>query len=96
MLSKNQLEENWSEIKSGLRTLWGKISEDEIEEVKGNLTDVLILAEQRYSETKEEIRKKFDQLMDSFENETNKQHLKNQSSFERRPDVGSFQDDYRL
>lgn len=87
MLNQEQINGKWNEIKGGVRNLWGNITEDELDKVKGDIQSVSGIVQQKYSETKESIREKLDTLMDSFDNETDKSmNLKDGvSSFERNP-----------
>lgn len=85
MLNQQQFEGKWTEIKGGIRNLWGKITDDELEQFKGNITEVTGLVEEKYGETKEEIRQKLDRLMESFDNETDKNISPDVSSYERSP-----------
>lgn len=72
MLNQEQIKGKWTEIKGGVRNLWGQITDDELEQTKGNLSAIAGIIEQRYGETKEVVKEKLDTLMDSFDNETDK------------------------
>jgi uncharacterized protein YjbJ (UPF0337 family) len=85
MLNEEQFSGKWKEIKGGIRNLWGRLTDDELESVKGNVTEVTGLVERKYGETKEEIKAKLNQLMDSFDNDTDKNISPDVSSYERSP-----------
>lgn len=85
MLNQDQFEGKWNEIKGGIRNLWGKLTDDELEGVKGNITEVSGLVQRKYGDTKEEIKEKLKQLMDSFDNDTDKNISPDVSSYERSP-----------
>jgi uncharacterized protein YjbJ (UPF0337 family) len=87
MLNQDQFKGKWTEIKGGVRNLWGKITDDDLEKTEGNIQSVAGIVQEKYGETKEDIKKKLDQLMDSFDNETDKSLKLNDgiSSFEREP-----------
>jgi uncharacterized protein YjbJ (UPF0337 family) len=72
MLSQNQIHGKWSEIKGGLRNLWGKLSNEEIDQTQGNVSQIYSLVQSKYTVSKEEIKDKLDKLFDSFENDTDK------------------------
>jgi uncharacterized protein YjbJ (UPF0337 family) len=57
----------WSEIKGDIRNMWGKLTHDELERTKGNLSAISGLIQQRYGETKEAVEAKLDQLMSKFQ-----------------------------
>lgn len=85
MLNQEQFNHKWNEIKGGIRNLWGRLSEKELEEVKDNIYQVTGLVEERYGETKEEIKQKLNQLMESFDNDTDKNLDPDRTSYQRSP-----------
>ncbi|HXH76636.1 MAG TPA: CsbD family protein [Bacteriovoracaceae bacterium] len=86
MLNEDQIKGKWNEIKGGLRNVWGRISDDELEQTKGNFTKVSGLIQSKYGETREVVKNKLDKLMASFDNETDKHpdDIGN-TSFQRNP-----------
>jgi uncharacterized protein YjbJ (UPF0337 family) len=91
MMSNQQIKMKWKEVKSGVRTLWGNITDEELEATKGNLAQISGIVQQKYGETKEMIQEKMDSLMASFDNETDKENFST-TSFDRKPIEGD--DDY--
>jgi uncharacterized protein YjbJ (UPF0337 family) len=86
MLNEQQFKSKWTEIKGGLRNLWGRLTDEELELTKGSLTSIAQLVEKQYGETKNEIRMKLKTLMNSFDNPTDRGLSPDESSFERSPD----------
>jgi uncharacterized protein YjbJ (UPF0337 family) len=70
MLNTDILKGKWKEIKGEIRTHWGKLTDDEIEQTTGNLTSISGIIEQRYGEKKEEIQKKLNSIYGKFASET--------------------------
>ncbi len=87
MLNQDQFNGKWTEIKGGMRNLWGKLTDDELEQSKGNLLSIAGIVQEKYGETKESFKTKYDALMASFDNETDKSLKINdgESSFDRNP-----------
>jgi uncharacterized protein YjbJ (UPF0337 family) len=85
MLNQEQIKTLWPEIKGGLRNLWGRLSEEELDHTEGDLSAVASLVEEKYTEEKNEIRAKLDHLMKSFDNETDKGHDPDVASYHRMP-----------
>ncbi len=87
MLNKEQIKGNWKEIKGGIRNLWGEISEEELEQTHGNIQAVSGIVQERYRESTDSIQKKLDRLLDSFDNETNRNMIRNdhETSYQRNP-----------
>ena len=90
MLNEDQIKGKWKEVRGGIRNLWGRLSDDELDQAKGNLTKITGLIQDKYGESKEAIKNKLDRLMDSFDNETDrsKQDLST-SSYQRNPTAES-------
>jgi hypothetical protein len=95
MLDQKQFLGKWTEIKSGLRNLWGEISDEELELVKDNLLSISQIVEDKYGEEKASILKKIQSLMDTFDNETDKSLKLNdgESSYRRSPVIPEVEDD---
>ena len=85
MLNQEQINGKWNEIKGAVRNVWGQITEDELEKTKGNIGAISGLVQRKYGETKETIQEKMGQLMNSFDNDTDKGLKPDQASFERSP-----------
>ncbi len=85
MLNEQQFKSKWTEIKGGLRNLWGRLTDEELELTKGSLTSIAQLVDKKYGETKDEIRMKLKTLITSFDNPTDKGVSPDESSFERTP-----------
>lgn len=93
MLTHQQYETKWTEIKGGIKNLWGHLSDQEIENAKGNLTELTGVIEDRHHESKDEIRNKLNKLMDSFDNDTDKNIDPDVSSYQRSPVDSGHQED---
>ncbi len=87
MLNEQQIQGKWMEIKGGLKNLWGKLTDDELDQTRGNLQRVGGLVEEKYGESREDIKTKLDRLMASFDNDTDKDltHHTGTTSYERSP-----------
>lgn len=82
---RNKIEGNWNQLKGGIRTIWGKITDDDLEQVNGNLTKLYGIIQEKYGDTIDEVEKKLDQLADSYDNPTDKGIQPDEASFERSP-----------
>ena len=87
MLNQEQIRGNWKEIMGGIRNIWGNISEEELEKTHGNIQAVSGIVQDRYGESNDSIQEKLDKLLDSFDNETNRNFIRNdhQTSYQRNP-----------
>jgi uncharacterized protein YjbJ (UPF0337 family) len=58
MVNKNLVNGNWNEIKGRIQGAWGKLTDDELETAKGDVTKVAGLIQQKYGSMQEDARKK--------------------------------------
>lgn len=59
----------WLEIKGGVRKLWGNLTDDELEETKGQITSIAGLIERKYGEARASIDQKLDGVFHQFYDE---------------------------
>ncbi|CAN5642050.1 CsbD family protein [soil metagenome] len=63
MLNENILEGKWKMVKGQIRKAWGNLTEDEVEQTKGDVTKIAGLVQQRYGENQESIREKINSFL---------------------------------
>ena len=85
MLTQDQFNKKWEEIKGGLRNLWGSLSDEEMESTKLNLYELTDIIQKKHGESKMEINQKIHRLLDSFDNNTDKFIDPDVSSYHRSP-----------
>lgn len=56
----------WLEVKGGVRKLWGELTDDELEETKGDMTSVAGLIQRKFGEGRESIQQKLDGIFREF------------------------------
>lgn len=85
MLTKSDINKNWNEIKGALKNLWRDLTDAEMENAKENLFELTDTVQKKYGESKLEINQKLHQLLDSFDNDTDKDIDPDVSSYHRSP-----------
>jgi hypothetical protein len=85
MLRQKEIDINWKEIKQGIRTGWGRLTDAESDRYKNDLNEIADLIQRKYDEPKKETRKKILRLMESFDNDTDKGLDPDISSYHRSP-----------
>ncbi len=60
----------WTEIKGEIQSAWGKLTHDELDQTKGNMTSIAGLIRQHYGEAKDDVSGKLDQIVQRFEKST--------------------------
>ena len=58
----DQIKGNWTEFKGKLRSQYGDLTDDEIEEAKGGEEQLRGLIQRKYGKTKEEAQQELDKM----------------------------------
>ncbi len=69
MINENLFKGNWNELKGRIRGAWGKLTDDELETTKGDVTAIGGLIQKKYGAFQEDARQK---LNDLFRDDTSK------------------------
>jgi len=56
----------WNQLKGNVRKQWGKLTDDDVEQVKGNEEVLLGRLQERYGRTKEQAREDLNRWLDSM------------------------------
>ena len=70
MINEEMIKGKWKEIKGEIKTLWGKLTDDELDKTSGNLESIAGIIQQRYGSKKEEIQDKLHGIVFKFSNKT--------------------------
>lgn len=65
-MNSSIIEGKWDEFKGKVRKTWGRLTENEIEETKGDLTAIKGLLEQKYGQRKEAFEDQLNGIYDQF------------------------------
>lgn len=65
-MNRDQIEGKWTEIKGRLRESYGDLTDDDIEEAKGNREQLEGVLQQKTGKTKEDVRNTVDRILDSI------------------------------
>lgn len=69
-MNEEILKGKWNEIKGEILTQWGRMTDDELNQSKGNLTSIAGLIQQRYGAKKEEVQQRLDSILAKFSDKT--------------------------
>lgn len=56
-MNKEIFEGNWEQLKGELRQFWGKLTDDDLQQIKGNQEEIFGKLEKHYGYTKEQAQK---------------------------------------
>ena len=57
----DQVEGNWKQYKGKIRSQWGELTDDDVEVINGDRTELLGLLQTRYGRAKEQAEREIDQ-----------------------------------
>ena len=63
MMNKNIAEGKWTQLKGEIQKMWGHLTDDEVNETKGDLTKLAGVIQVKYGETEEAIRSKLNSFV---------------------------------
>lgn len=61
-MNKEILEGNWEMLKGKLKQTWGELTDNDLKQIEGNRQELYGKLEKEYGYTKDEIKKKMDNL----------------------------------
>lgn len=62
MANQDQLDGKWKQIKGGLREKFGKLTDDDVEEIGGKRDKFIGKLQERYGDSKEEAERRLDEF----------------------------------
>ena len=65
-MNKEIWDGKWDQIKGEIRSNWAELTEDDLEQVKGDSQTLLGIIKERYGEKKEALKEDYDQWMDGL------------------------------
>lgn len=66
-INENLLRGKWNELKGEVQKLWGRLTDDELEQTKGDAKSLSGLVQQKYGLKEEEFRDKVNGIINKFE-----------------------------
>lgn len=65
-MNNDILEGKWKQLKGSVQTRWGKITDSDFEQIKGNRERFAGIVQERYGKNKEEAKKEVNEYIDSL------------------------------
>src|SRR5437870_1001764 len=72
IMDSHQLEGRWNEIKGELKSWWGKLTDDDIEQVAGNRDKLIGVVQQKYGYLYDEAQREIDRRLKEFDERTDR------------------------
>lgn len=67
MLNENIIGGAWKDVKGGIQKAWGKLTNDELEQTKGDINQIAGMIQKKYGLKQEEARKKLNDFVAGFD-----------------------------
>lgn len=74
-LNENVIKGKWNEFKGELQRAWGRLTDDEVEESKGDLTALSGIVQRKYGLGQEEVRQRLNEMISRFGSSSHDQEL---------------------
>ena len=66
-MNKNILEGKWEQVKGNVQKKWGKLTDDDLDVIKGNSKVLVSKIQERYGMKEEEAEKEVDEYLNTLE-----------------------------
>jgi uncharacterized protein YjbJ (UPF0337 family) len=70
-MNEDILKGKWNDIKGEIKTNWGKLTDDDLDQTKGNVTSIAGIIQEKYGHAKEEVSQKLNDLFSRFSGSAN-------------------------
>ena len=64
-MNKDQLQGKWRQVRGTIKKEWGKMTDDELDQVQGNYDRLIGKIQERYGTSREEIERRFKALQET-------------------------------
>lgn len=64
-MNKDRVEGNWKQLKGRAQQQWGKLTDDDLDQINGKRTELAGKIQERYGKAKEEVEKEIDDFCTS-------------------------------
>jgi uncharacterized protein YjbJ (UPF0337 family) len=88
-INEDTIKGKWKEIKGDIQKTWGRLTDDELEQTKGDLKAVGGLIQQRYGEVHNTYSKKLNQIFGHFDQDKEAAVSGLKDSLKTKPEVHS-------
>ncbi|HJS29701.1 MAG TPA: CsbD family protein [Anaerolineales bacterium] len=68
-MNKDILEGNWKQIRGQIKTMWGRLTDDELDQVDGHRDRLVGLIQEKYGYTREDAEDSINEFLNQFEEE---------------------------
>lgn len=85
-MNQSTISGKWKEIKGEIRKAWGELTDDEVEQTKGNMESISGLIQQKFGLTKDQASEKLNSVYSKFDDKAEETKDSLRRSNERQSD----------
>ena len=74
MINENVIKGKWLEIKGDIQKAWGKLTDDELDKVKGDIKQISGLIQQKYGKHLDANDRRLTEIFKSYEDKKDSKH----------------------
>ena len=63
-MNKDTLQGNWKQLKGNVKEQWGKLTDDDLTQIRGNYDELVGKIQERYGTTRSEVEQQLNEWMD--------------------------------
>jgi len=75
-MNKYQLQGKWRQVRGSIKKEWGRLTDDELDQVLGNYDQLIGKIQERYGITKEEAQKQVDEFSRTYDTNVDSESIK--------------------
>ena len=76
VINEDTIKGKWKEVKGGIQKMWGKLTDDELDQAQGDLKSLSGIIQRRYGESKEAVDTKLNDYFNSAWGDVKKEAAK--------------------
>jgi uncharacterized protein YjbJ (UPF0337 family) len=69
-MNQDVLKGKWTQLKGEVRTQWGKLTNDDVDQIEGNTEKLLGKLQERYGYARERAQEEYDRFVKRYSSET--------------------------
>jgi len=67
LVNENILEGKWNQIKGKIKQQWGELTDDDIDRIRGNRTEMIGVLQEKYGKSQAEAERELDEFLAAFD-----------------------------
>lgn len=67
LVNENILEGKWNQIKGKIKQQWGDLTDDDIDRIRGNRTEMIGVLQEKYGKSQAEAERELDEFLAAFD-----------------------------